>query len=110
MILELGEGRELQLPDEMSDESARMIKRLILVCEERAATAEAQVRMLQDEMAAMRKQFEAVQAQGNEAQAYAIRELHTSLGEGIKKIVAAVRADRVMVPNEFGEYTRSKVA
>jgi hypothetical protein len=62
MILELGDGRELKLPDDMLDETARQLKQLILTLEGRAFTAESQARTLRDEMAALRQQFNNIQA------------------------------------------------
>ena len=51
MILELDDNRKIKLPDEMPDDTARLLKSLILALEERARTAESEVRLLRDEMA-----------------------------------------------------------
>lgn len=103
MILELGDGREIPLPDEMSDEAARQLKRLVLTCEERAATAEAQVRMLRDEMAALRAQLgAATQRFASEAQTVAaIKEMHTSLAQALRAVANVAGADRILVNDEF---------
>jgi len=51
VILELDDNRKIKLPDEMPDDTARLLKSLILALEERARTAESEVRLLRDEMA-----------------------------------------------------------
>lgn len=103
MILELGDGRELHLPDEMDDEAARRMKLLILGNEQSAREARAELAAMRVEMAAMRNE---VAAAMNIAKAFdALRE---TLEQGVKRIVKAQLADRVVVPDASGEYTRSK--
>jgi thioesterase domain-containing protein len=110
MILEIDNGRELELPDGMPDETARQLKRLILACEERARAAEARVAAIQAEMAALRRDFTALAARPTEHGPIveAIGRMHEAHKIGVREIVAAVSADRVMVPDQFGEYNRSK--
>jgi len=110
MILELGDGRELRLPDEMPDETARQIKLFILALEERARAAESDARTLRDEMAALRQQFNTVRAAPPDTStASAIADLKVTLARLLVQIEAAVSADRKMVPDELGEYTRSRI-
>ncbi len=47
MILELGNGREMKLPDDMDDEVARQLGKLILSTEKRAQEAEDRARTLE---------------------------------------------------------------
>lgn len=108
MILELGDGRELQLPDECSDEFARALKRLILTCEERARTAEQQCTALQAEVAHLRAEIQALAARPSPAPQVIVD--NTALLAVLKAINAGVHADRVMMADESGEYTRSRIA
>lgn len=110
MILELGDGREVKLPDEMNDESARLLKRLILGAEERARVAEGEVRLLRDEMTALRAHVASVAGaqQDHRAIVMAIGQMHSGLAEGLGRVTAAARADRMMVRDEMGEMTRSR--
>jgi hypothetical protein len=111
MILELGDGRELILPDEVSDEFARQLKKLILETESRAAAAEADVQKLRDEMAILRKSINQsnVKVASADGTAQAIQELQSGLLSALARIERATSADRQIVPDEFGEYTRSKI-
>jgi len=56
MILDLGNGRELQLPDDTSDETARQLGRLILVLEDRAIAAERMTAELQAQIDELRRE------------------------------------------------------
>jgi hypothetical protein len=111
MILELGDGRELLLPDEVSDEFARQLKKLILETESRAAAAEADVQKLRDEMAALRRSINEsnVNTVVRDDTAQAVRGLQSALLSALARIEQATSADRQIVPDEFGEYTRSKI-
>lgn len=111
MILEIDANRQLQLPDDMSDETARQLKRWILTLEERAQAAESQVRTLQDELNALRKSHEQTQAvvADNTAMASAIREMSVASIAELKRIFKAIAADREIVPNDLGDMTRSRV-
>ncbi len=109
MILELEDGRELRLPDEMPDETARQLKRLILALEERARTAESDARTLRDEMAGLRRQVETrVAAPADTSVVDALRALQDSLETGVRRIVNAQLADRKLVFDATGEPTHSK--
>ena len=109
MILELGDGREVKLPDEMADESARLLKRLILGAEERAQVAEHSVRLLRDEMAALRQQMDAVVLQvPDTGAAAAVTALQEELRQGVARIVEASLADRLLVKDEVGNAVRSR--
>ncbi len=108
MILDLDNGRELRLPDEMPDETARQLKALILTLEERARTAEAQSVALGQEVAHLRAEVQALAARPLPAP-QVLRDSSDVIA-ALKAVEAAVRADRMMVPDEYGEYTRSRVA
>lgn len=109
MILELGDGRELRLPDEMPDETARQIKALILALEDRARVAESDARTLRDEMARLRQQFNVIQSRPPDTSvASALRELQGTLMAGVERIVAAQLADRKLVYDEMGEQSISR--
>jgi thioesterase domain-containing protein len=110
VILEIDNGRELELPDDMPDETARQLKRLILTLEERARAAEQRVASVQAEMAALRRDFTALAARPVEHGPIveAIGRMHEAHQASAREIVAAVSADRVMVPDQFGEFNRSK--
>lgn len=107
MILELDDGRELRLPDEMPDETARQLKALILALEGRARTAESDVRMLRDEMAALRRTAEG-SAASNDRTANALAAVSRDIIAALRRVEAAALADREMVPNELGDMTRSR--
>lgn len=107
MILELGDGRELKLPDEVSDEFARQLKALILACEGRARDAEARAERIAAEMAALRQDFATLVAR---PMPEFPRQDNSDVVAALKALEAAVRADRVMVADDFGEFTRSRVA
>lgn len=111
MILQFDDGRELTLPDEMTDESARQLKRLIQAHEERTKAAESTARILQDEMAAVRRHVDGINmaAADNTAMLTAIRELRTAIMSGLQQVHSAASADRMIVMDEFGEYTRSRI-
>lgn len=111
MILEIDANRQLQLPDDMSDETARQLKRWILTLEERAQAAESQVRTLQDEMAGLRQSHANTQAvvADNTAIVNAIRETSQASIAELKRIFKATAADREIVPNDLGDMTRSRV-
>lgn len=110
MILELGDGRELCLPDEMPDETARQLKALILATEGRARAAESETRLLRDEMAALRQSFSAVSQKADAANstAQAVAEASRAIVAALARVERAALADRRMMPDEFGEYTMSK--
>lgn len=111
MILEIDANRQLQLPDDMSDETARQLKRWILTLEERAQAAESQVRTLQDEMAGLRNNIASTQTMlsDNTATVSAIREMSVASIAELKRIFKAIAADREIVPNDLGDMTRSRV-
>jgi hypothetical protein len=119
MILDLGNGRELQLPDDTSDETARQLGRLILVLEDRAIAAERTAADLQlqiDELRReVRKPVEVDQEDDDEddvpedaALVAAIQKLEDSLAKRLDNMLRATLADRIMVPDELGT-PRSRV-
>lgn len=98
MILELGDGRELQLPDDMADETARQLKRLILTCEERASVAERHAVALQDEVTHLRAEIQALAARPMpEMPKFDNREVVQALW----RVEKALRADRVLLTDEL---------
>lgn len=107
MILELGDGRELKLPDEMDDETARQLKTLILACETRAREAETRAERIAAEMVALRQDFSVL---ASRPVPEFPRQDNSDVVRALQALEAAVRADRVMVPDDFGEFTRSRVA
>jgi hypothetical protein len=113
MILDLGNGRELQLPDDTSDETARQLGRLILVLEDRAIAAERTAADLQQQIDELRREVrkpvEVDQEDDDEDDApedaalvAAIQKLEDSLAKRMDKMIQAALADRVMVPDELG--------
>lgn len=107
MILELGDGRELALPDDMEDESARQLKAFILALEERARAAEQDARSMRAEMAAMRN--EVVSAMNRSAlSADALKALQAAFQQGMTQLLAAVSAEREIV-DDTGERIRSRM-
>jgi len=119
MILDLGNGRELKLPDDTSDETARQLGRLILVLEDRAIAAERMTAELQTQIDELRREVrkpvEVDQEDDDEddtpedaALVAAIQQLEASLAKRMDKMTQAVLADRVMVPDALGT-PRSRV-
>ena len=113
MILDLGNGRELQLPDDTSDETARQLGRLILVLEDRAIAAERTAADLQQQIDELRREVrkpvEVDQEDDDEDDApedaalvAAIQKLEDSLAKRMDRMIQAALADRVMVPDELG--------
>lgn len=99
MILDLGDGRELPLPDEMSDETARQLKRLILSLEERARVAEADVRRVMDELAAARQPAQSAK----DGTVEAIQALQAAIERGFARMIQAQLADTVLVNDGLRE-------
>lgn len=110
MKLDLGDGRILQLPDEMSDESARQLKCLILVCEERATAAEACAQNLERRILVLEGQkpdyTPITVAIGRMHESVVIA--HESMTKQMQRLERAALADRQMVLDEYGEYTISR--
>lgn len=109
MILELGEGREIKLPDDTDEETARQIGRLILVTERRAAAAEARADRLEAEIATLRQRVDAFAAPRDDGVLAAVADMPARLASLLERVAAAAEADRVLVKDEFGEATRSKI-
>ena len=109
MILDLGNGRELQLPDDTSDETARQLGRLILVLEDRAIAAESKAVDLQSQIDDLRREVRKPaevevedDAPEDAALVAAIEKLEATLARRMDKMIQAALADRVMVPDELG--------
>jgi hypothetical protein len=111
MILDLGNGRELKLPDDTSDETARQLGRLILVLEDRAIAAERMTAELQTQIDELRREVrkpveveeaDEEDAPEDAALVAAIEKLEVSLAKRMDKMIQAALADRVMVPDELG--------
>lgn len=105
MILELGDGREIQLPDEMSDETARQIKRLILALEERTRAAESEARLLRDEMVNLRA---VVTAPKDYPEPEQMAPHLVEIIRLLRQLVAVESADRMLVTDDIGR-SRSRV-
>ena len=115
MILDLGNGRELQLPDDTSDETARQLGRLILVLEDRAIAAERMTAELQAQIDELRREVRQPVAAPVEDDApedaalvAAIQKMEDSLAKRLDNMLRATLADRIMVPDELGT-PRSRV-
>lgn len=121
MILDLGNGRELKLPDDTSDETARQLGRLILVLEDRAIAAERTAADLQTQIDELRREVrKPVEVEdddeddseddepGDDALVLAIQKMEDSLAKRMDKMLRATLADRIMVPDELGT-PRSRV-
>jgi hypothetical protein len=105
VILELGDGRELHLPDEMEDESARQLKTFILAGEQRAKDAEARMMAHHAEVVALRNEM------GNIGQLReSVNALRAEMKQGLQGVVAAAHADRVIVYDDKGDPVRSRIA
>lgn len=113
MILDLGNGRELKLPDDTSDETARQLGRLILVLEDRAIAAERTAANLQTQIDELRREVrKPVEVEDDDVEdddvpedaalVAAIQQLEVSLAKRMDKMIQAALADRVMVPDELG--------
>ena len=113
MILDLGNGRELKLPDDTSDETARQLGRLILVLEDRAIAAERTAADLQTQIDELRREVrKPVEVEDDDVEdddvpedaalVAAIQQLEVSLAKRMDKMIQAALADRVMVPDELG--------
>lgn len=104
MKLDMEDGRVIDLPDECSDEFARQLKRLILTTEGRASAAEQRVEQVRAEMAALiakPQHDEELRAQVA-ALAEAVRSLTACTQHGLAAVVAAARADRHLVEDDYG--------
>lgn len=121
MILDLGNGRELKLPDDTSDETARQLGRLILVLEDRAIAAERTAADLQTQIDELRREVrKPVEMEDDDeddseddepeddALVLAIQKMEDSLAKRMDKMLRATLADRIMVPDELGT-PRSRV-
>jgi hypothetical protein len=121
MILDLGNGRELKLPDDTSDETARQLGRLILVLEDRAIAAERTAADLQTQIDELRREVrQPVMAEDDDeddneddapedaALVAAIQKMEEALTARLDRVVRATLADRIMVPDELGT-PRSRV-
>lgn len=121
MILDLGNGRELKLPDDTSDETARQLGRLILVLEDRAIAAERTAADLQTQIDELRREVrKPVEVEDDDeddseddepeddALVLAIQKMEDSLAKRMDKMLRATLADRIMVPDELGT-PRSRV-
>jgi len=111
MILELGNGRELKLPD-MDDETARQIGKLILATEKRAADAEAGMAKLRREVAELKQQVEAPEPETDDNEGEnvvaAIEAMEQRLTALLQRSIALQGADRILVNDETGT-PRSRV-
>lgn len=103
MILELGDGRELKLPDDMDEEIARQLGKLILVTERRAMDAEQGMQALREEVQALRAKADTPAPQIDLAPvAAAIKESGARVEAMLSRVLAAVSADRIMTTDETG--------
>lgn len=99
MILDFEDGRELKLPDEMPDETARILKKWILALEERAANAEAQCAKLGEQLA--KSEVKSPEVASNDGVLEALQALRLSVENGFKQMVRAQMADVILVKDEI---------
>ena len=104
MILDLGNGRELKLPDDTSDETARQLGRLILVLEDRAVAAEGKAAALQGQIDELRREVRDRPELPGAAPdlAPAIADLKRVLTVRTDQMLRAILADRVIVYDSLG--------
>ena len=104
MILELDDGRELNLPDEMDEETARQLGKMILALEKRAQEAEDRARSLEVQFAQLKNEVRApaVESSDDEAVIAAINAMRREIAAGLAKSAALAAADRVIVYDSLG--------
>jgi len=119
MIVEMPEGRELDLPG-VSAEAALRIGEMIVAAEDRAAVAELRAAqecaLLREEIATLRQQ---VMAMGMKPAPVpespelgivtAVQRLESTMKFGFERMVKAQTADRMLVKDATGEPVRSRV-
>ena len=112
MILELGNGREMKLPDDMDDEVARQLGKLILSTEQRAQDAEDRARNLEAQFAQLGAE---VKGRDNSDVVRAIATMQASfeaalgrVSEAVARVEKAAAADRHLMLDEYGEHTVSR--
>lgn len=98
IILELDDDRELRLP-EMSDNAARRFKHALLAAEKGASPA------VRDLIAATVRAFKEARDLEQERAGTDTDRVIAALS----RVEAAVLADREIVPDELGEFTKSRV-
>lgn len=109
MILELGGGRELKLPDDMDEEIARQLGKLILATEQRAADAEKGMQSLREEVQALRTKTDTPAPQIDLSSIVTvIKEGQMRLEKLMTDLIKVESADRVLVEDDLG-MSRSRV-
>ena len=109
MILDLGNGREMRLPDDMDEEVARQLGKLILGNEQRAQDAEDRVRSLEAQFAQLKNEVRTAPAPQDLAPMIeAIQQGNARLEKMMVQMINAQMADRVMITDDVGR-PRSKV-
>ncbi len=106
MILELGNGRELRLPDSMDDDTAKTLGQWILMLEKRADDAEYRAKAIEDEYRskAMDKPLVVTESEA----AKEIAELRKEMAAMMSQLVALASADRMIVYDAAGS-PRSRI-
>ena len=102
MILQLTDGREITMPECIEDETARRFKRAFESAEQNMgrAKAAALLKAAQDVFIEARDGERAQAPDGGSGTSAVVAEL--------RRVRAAILADRVLVADEIGEMTRSK--
>lgn len=109
MILEIGDGREIKLPDECSDEFARALKLMILRLEERARDAEATTARRDADVSALRQQLDNVLATPKETGVVeAVNAMRAEMQQGFARLFAAQMAETRFVLDEVGQEVGTK--
>jgi len=102
MILELGNGRELRLPDSMDDDTAKTLGQWILMLEKRADDAESRAKAMEgkpDDKPLVITESEAAKE---------IAELRKEMAAMMSQLVALASADRMIVYDAAGS-PRSRI-
>lgn len=105
MIAKLPDGRELDLPDALTDDQVDSIVRAILTAERTAKDANERVTALE---ARIGKPTAPAPVKDDTEMLAAINSLRAAFTEGFDRMIKAQLADTVLVRDQDGEQTRSR--
>lgn len=108
MILDLGGGREIKLPDEIGSETAWQIGKLIVSCEDRAKAAEDAVAVLRTEVAEV-KAMKMSPPEVHESLGPYFEALTSVIEAGFARMIRAQLADTVLSETDLGKPMARKV-
>lgn len=110
MILDLGNDRELKLPDDMDEGAARLLGRFIKQLESDAAEARDRALSLEAQFASLKNEVrEAPAPKDDSAVLSAINTLRVDLTAALRLLAKLQSADRVIVYDSVGT-PRSRIA